>query len=188
MYLSVNVQRTMQRMTAGAKLLVLCKDRSTQWFSLKDLKKSNPGECAEYTKARKIDNKPAFRRWVSYTLKKKDRIIIMIKSRIKANLHKYGIEFPGDQAHTEKLDTKIGNRFWQDAHDKEMFNVSVTFYIFYSGEQAPVGWTKPSGHLIWDLKMDFTGKQDGRKMVIVLQIQSDQIMPEFLLKILFGLL
>ena len=82
----------------------------------------------------------------------------MVKSRLKAKSHKYRIEVPKDQAYVEQLDTENGNRLWQDAHDKEMFNFFVTFEILENKKQAPVGWTKTSGHLIWDLKMDFTRK------------------------------
>ena len=106
MYLSVNDRRTIQRTTAGVKLLVLCKDGSEQWFPLKYLKESNPVECAEYAKARKIDTKPAFRLWMPYTLKKKERIIALVKSRLKANLHKYGIEVPRNLAQVEQLDAE----------------------------------------------------------------------------------
>ena len=63
-------------------------------------------------------------------LKKKDIIITIIKPRLKANSHKYKIEVPRDQAHAEQFDTENGNREWQDAHDKEMFNISVAFQIF----------------------------------------------------------
>ena len=82
----------------------------------------------------------------------------MVKSRLKANLHKYIIEVPRDLAHAEQLDTENGNRLWQDAHNKEMHNVSVAFEILDNGIKVPVGWTKTPGHLIWDLKMDFTRK------------------------------
>ena len=47
MYLRVNSRQQMQKSTVGSKLLVLCKDGSEQWFPLKDLKESNPVECAE---------------------------------------------------------------------------------------------------------------------------------------------
>ena len=125
---------------------------------MKDLKESNPVECAKYAKVRKIDIKPAFRWWVPYTLKKKDIIIAIVKSRLKANLHKYGIEVSRDKAHTKQFDTGNGNRLWQDARDKEMFNFPVAFEILKNGKQAPAGWTKTSGHLIWDLKIVFTRK------------------------------
>ena len=39
-----------------------------------------------------------------------------------------------------------------------MHNVSVAFVIIPTGASVPVGWKKSYGHLIWDLKMDFTRK------------------------------
>ena len=39
-----------------------------------------------------------------------------------------------------------------------MHNVSVSFEIIPTGAPVPIGWKKPSGHLIWDVKMDFTRK------------------------------
>ena len=39
-----------------------------------------------------------------------------------------------------------------------MHNVSVAFEILPTGAPVPVGWKKSSGHLIRDLKMDFTRK------------------------------
>ena len=60
-YRFVNGRRTIGRSTVGVKLLCLQKDGSEQWFPLKDLKESNPIECAEYAKARRIDTEHAFR-------------------------------------------------------------------------------------------------------------------------------
>ena len=77
---------------------------------MKDLKESNLIECAEYAKARRIDTEPAFRWWVPYTIKKKERIITMVKSQLKENSHKYGIEVPRDLAQAEQLDAENRNR------------------------------------------------------------------------------
>ena len=56
---------------------------------------------------------------------------------------------------------------WRDALALEMFNVGVAFEILEEGQSATIGWKKASGHLIWDVKMDFTRKarwvQDGHK-------------------------
>ena len=41
---------------------------------------------------------------------------------------------------------------------KEMTNVSIAFDFLPCGEKAPPGWKKTTGHLVWDLKMDFTRK------------------------------
>ena len=39
-----------------------------------------------------------------------------------------------------------------------MHNVPVAFEILPTGAPVTVGWKKSSGHLIWDVKMDFTQK------------------------------
>ena len=56
------------------------------------------------------------------------------------------------------LDRKNGDTMWADAHVDEMKTVGVTFEVLPGGTKAPHGWTKSSGHLIWDVKMDFTYK------------------------------
>ena len=48
-----------------------------------------------------------------------------------------------------------------------MHNVGIAFEIPEGGENAPVGWRKVTGHLVFDVKMDFTWKArwvlDGHK-------------------------
>ena len=39
-----------------------------------------------------------------------------------------------------------------------MINVGVAFEILYKAKSAPVVWPKEIGHLIFDVKMDFTRK------------------------------
>lgn len=39
-----------------------------------------------------------------------------------------------------------------------MKNVGVAFDILEDHQNTPVGWFKTSGHLIWDVKTDFTRK------------------------------
>ena len=39
-----------------------------------------------------------------------------------------------------------------------MYNVSVAFEIILTGAPVPVGWKNSSGHIIWDVNMDFTRK------------------------------
>ena len=45
-----------------------------------------------------------------------------------------------------------------DALEKEMANVGIAFKILGTGVKAPAGWRKASGHLFFDVKMDFTRK------------------------------
>jgi hypothetical protein len=42
----------------------------------------------------------------------------------------------------------------------EMHNVGVAFEVLADGESAPQGWKRASGHIIWELKMDFTRMEE----------------------------
>lgn len=160
-------QRRMRKTTVGWDLLVKWKDGSEAWLALKDLKESNPVEVAEFAKARGIDGEPAFKWWVPYTLKKRDAIISAVKTRVRKTTHKYGIEIPASVEHAMRIDRENGNTMWQDAVSKEMRNVGIAFEILDEGQKAPIGWHAVTGHLIWDVKMDFTRKArwvlDGHK-------------------------
>ena len=82
-------------------------------------------------------------------------------------MYKYGVEIPRNVEHAFELDQKNKNDFWRKALEKEMTNVGIAFEIL-PDSRAPPGWSKQTGHLIWDLKMDFTRKArwvlDGHKM------------------------
>ena len=160
-------KRKLGQTTVGWKLLVTWKDGSETWIPLKDLKESNPVEVSEFARARGIDDEPAFTWWIPYTLRKRDIIISKIKERIRKTTHKYGIEIPRSVEHAKELDEKNNNSLWQEAIDKEMHNVGVAFQILEDDEHVPVGWKKATGHMIFDVKMDFTRKArwvlDGHK-------------------------
>ena len=132
------------------------------WIPLKELKESHPLEVAEFAVAHGVDQMPAFKWWVSHTLKKRDAIIASVRKRIAQTTHKYGIEIPTSWDHAVKIDTKNGNHLWRDALAKEMKNVGVAFDVLENHQSVPVGWTKASGHLIWDVKIDFTRKSSHR--------------------------
>ena len=91
-----------------------------------------------------------------YVLQKRDRIISAVKARIKEATHKYGIEVPMTLEDAKRINAKNNNNYWQAAIDKETKNVAVAFEILKQGESAPIGWSKSSGHIIFDVKMDFT--------------------------------
>ena len=125
---------------------------------MKDLKESHPVELADYARARNIDKKPAFAWWVPYTLRKRDVIISSMKARVRKVTHKYGIELPRDVGHALWLDQKNSNDFWAKSLEKEMTNVGIAFEILVDSETAPCGWAKQTGHIIFDVKMDFERK------------------------------
>ena len=160
-------RKRMRQTTAGWSLQVLYRDGTKQWVPLKDLKESNPVDLAEYAKARKIADQPAFAWWVPYTLRKRARIVSALKNRIRKMTHKYGVEIPHEIEHAYELDRKNGNTFWADAIKKEMTELGVAFEILDDDVKVPVGWSKQSGHLVFDVKMDFTRKArwvlDGHK-------------------------
>jgi hypothetical protein len=81
--------------------------------------------------------------------------------------HKYGIELPSSVKNAIKIDCKNGNTLWQDALAKEMGNLCIAFEIFGPNAKAPPGWHKASGHIVFEVNMDFTWKarwvKDGHK-------------------------
>ena len=122
---------------------------------------------AEFAISRGIDDEPAFTWWVKHTLRKRDAIVSALRMRMRQTKHKYGIEIPTSVEHAKDLDRKNGNDFWMKALAKEMFNIGVAFKIFEQGRKSPHGWHLVTGHLVWDVKMDFTRKArwvlDGHK-------------------------
>ena len=65
------------------------------------------------------------------------------------------------------LDKMNNNTLWGDVIQLEMANVKVTFEILDKWQPIPIGWKKSSGHLVFDVKIDFTRKpfwvKDGHK-------------------------
>ena len=72
--------------------------------------------------------------------------------------HKYRIDIPRDVEHVHEIDARNGNTMSRDTLKKEMYNVGVAFEILDEGAHAPHGWKQVTGHLVWDVKMDFTRK------------------------------
>ena len=159
--------RRLRQTTVGWSCKVKWRDGNTQWVPLRIMKESNPVDVAMYARERGVAKEPAFAWWVPHTIKKAARIVASINSRVAKRTHKYGIEIPTTVAHAIEIDRRNGNTFWQDAIRKEMYNVSVAFKILEDHEHVPVGWKRSSGHLVFDVKMDFTRKarwvKDGHK-------------------------
>ena len=161
-------QRRLRKTTQGWSFHVSWKDGTESWVKLAELKDSYPIELAEFAKARGIANEPAFAWWVPHTLRRRNAILSSVKARVRKKTHKYGIEVPTSVAHAKELDRINGNTLWIDALKLEMHNVGIAFEVLECGERAPEGWKRASGHIIWDLKMDFTRKArwvlDGHKL------------------------
>ena len=151
-------RQTQHKTTVGWPLQIKWKNGFRQWVKLKDLKESNPVDVAEYATSRGIQEEPAFTWWVPYNLRKRDVIVSAVSLRVRKCSHKYGIETPTSIAHAKRIDLKNGNNFWMDAITKDINNVGIAFTILDEGRKSPPGWTKASGHLVFDVKMDFTRK------------------------------
>lgn len=153
--------------TKGWKFKCLWKDGSYEWVHLSDLKESNPVDVAEYAQANQLLDEPAFTWWCPYTLRKKTAILNAVNSRVCRSNVKYGIRVPRTLKEARQLDRINGNNCWEAAYEKEMKNVGIAFRILEEGQPPPPGYTKSSGHLVFDVKMDFTRKarwvKDGHK-------------------------
>ena len=142
-------QKRLRKTTAGWKLLVKFKDGAEQWMSLKVLKETHPVQVAEFSVSRDIAEEPAFKYWVPFTLRKRDRIIAAVNTRVRKTTHKYDIEVPRSIEHAYQLDSINGNKFWRDAIDKEMGNVLVAFEVLDPDTNIPVGWSKSSAYSLF---------------------------------------
>jgi hypothetical protein len=118
-----NGRKVRKRTTKGWQLLVEWKEGGSDWIDLKDLKESYPVDVAEYAKANKISEEPAFAWWVNDVIRRRNRIIAKVKSRYWKTTHKFGIELPHSVEEAFAIDRKNGNNFWRDTIEKEMSKI-----------------------------------------------------------------
>eukprot|EP00980_Cylindrotheca_fusiformis_P025880 scaffold14789_cov72-Cylindrotheca_fusiformis.AAC.2 len=81
-------------------------------------------EVAEYAVANKIEEEPAFKWWVPYVLKKRNRILSKVKSKYWRTTHKFGIELPHSVEEAYEIDKRTGTLHWTKAIEKEMKKIS----------------------------------------------------------------
>jgi hypothetical protein len=151
-------RRHAKKTTDGFTFEVLYRDGTIEMVPLSKLKESNPIEVAEFAVSQNIQDEPAFDWWVPYTLRKRDRLIAAINARPKRVTHKYGCAIPATVEQAYAIDNKNGNSLWRDAITKEMENLKVAFDILPHGKKAPVGYTKSSGHLVFEVRMTLERK------------------------------
>ncbi|KAI2498321.1 Reverse transcriptase (RNA-dependent DNA polymerase) [Fragilaria crotonensis] len=161
-------RRVPKKTTKGWKILCQWKDGSTDWVDMRYVKDSNPIELAEYAVANRIQEEPAFKWWVSETLRMRNRIIGKVKSRYWKTSHKYGVRLPHSVQEALQIDKETGTDFWWNAIQKELKKVMVAFE--YDESVTPeqireglakgkyVGFQEIKCHMIFDVKMDLTRK------------------------------
>jgi hypothetical protein len=135
-------------------LCVECKDGTTSWERLADLKESNPVEVAEYAVVSSLLDAPAFGWWVPYVLKKSICIINAVTNRYHKRTHKFGTEVPKSWDECVRLDKENGNTFWQDVVRKEMNNVRISFKIMNGDESVPPTYQEIRCYMIFDVKIE----------------------------------
>jgi hypothetical protein len=153
-----NGRRRQKRTTAGWDLEVEWKDGSTSWLPLKTLKESNPIQVAEYAKGHGLDAEPAFEWWVPTVIRRQRRLIKGAMNRHQRVGYKFGIRLPRSVKDAEFLDQENGNTLWMDALRKEISAVMVAFEVQPEGIKDVAGYKRIPGHVVWDVKMDFTRK------------------------------
>ncbi len=94
------------------------------WVKLKDLKASNPVELAEYAVANWIAEEPAFKWWVSNTLRKQNQ---KVKKKYWQTTHKFGCKLPHLVEEAFEIDRQMVTNHWWRALNKEMAKVKVAW-------------------------------------------------------------
>ncbi|KAL7476932.1 hypothetical protein ACHAW6_002756, partial [Cyclotella cf. meneghiniana] len=133
------------------------KDGNTSWQKLSDLKESHPLQVADFALAVGIADVPAFNWWVSWVLKKRDRIISLVKcrsARYHKRTHKFGIELPKSVEEAYAIDKATVTTLWRDAIELGMKNVRVAFDVLLDGVAPPSDHQYMICHMIFDIKME----------------------------------
>ena len=147
-----NGSKVPKQTTRGWWLLVRLKDHTTEWYKLKDMKESNPLEVAQYAIDNKLEDEPAFKWWVPFTIRKRNRILKAMKKRYFRTHQKFGIELPKTVKRALEIDKETGTTFWRDAIKKEMNTVRIAFDILDEGANRPVGYNFIRCHIVFDVK------------------------------------
>jgi hypothetical protein len=164
---SANGSEKPKKTTRGWFLLVQWKDGSVSWEKLSDLKASNPVEVAEYAVANRLVEEPAFKWWVPYVMKRRNRIISKVKSRYWKTTHKFGIRLPKSVEEALEIDRTTNTDLWRKAINKEMSRVKVAWKTLDANTPHEVrdgkvpeltGFQEIGCHIVFDIKMDFTRK------------------------------
>ena len=139
--------------TQGWEINIEWKDGSTSWNKLKDAKEAYPVQVAEYAVENGISERPAFKWWTPFVLKKRDRIIARTKTSYWSKTHKYGIEIPKDYKDCVRIDEANDNTLWQDSVKKEMTTVRPAFETYEGDTRDLIGYQSIGCHLIFDVKL-----------------------------------
>ena len=114
-------------------------------------------QVADYAVDQNIDDQPAFAWLVPYTQQKCWAILSAVKARVQATTVKYEIKRPQTLQQALEYDQENNNTLWKDAIDLEM-NTILPAFDLPKNNKAPPGYAKSSGHIVFNINMDFTQK------------------------------
>ncbi len=153
--------------TRGWYIVVRWKDGFMSEERLVDLKDSNPVELAEYAVANRLVEEPAFKWWVPFTIRRRNRIISKVKKRYWRTTHKFGIKLPHSVDEALQIDAATGTDYWAKAIAKEMNKVKVAWKtkdgitpkdVRDGRVKDLVGYQEIGCHMVFDIKMTFERK------------------------------
>jgi hypothetical protein len=154
-------KKQVRKTTKGWHLCVECKDGTTRWECLVDLKESNPVELAEYAAAKSLIDAPAFVWLNPHVLKKRSRIIASVTKRYHKRTHKFRIEVPKSWDDCVRLHKENDNTLWQDAVRKEMKKVRIKFKIINGEASFPPTYEEIRCHMVFDVKWKISTARQG---------------------------
>ena len=104
-----------------------------------------------------LQGEPAFNRWVTHLIEKRERIILLVKkqsARYLKKTHKVGVRLPKSVDEDYKIDAQNGNVLWTNSISKEMTDIKVALKALEDGENVPTGYAYVFCHMIFDVKME----------------------------------
>ena len=116
--------------TKGWDMLIRWKDGLTTWLPLKDMKEIYPVQVSEYAVLTRIQEEPAFAWWVTHVLRKRNRIVVKVKSKYWIRTHKFGLKVPKFVTEAIAIDRENRDALWWNATCKETKNVRIDFEEF----------------------------------------------------------
>ena len=139
--------------TKGWELLIKWKDSSTIWVALKDIKELNPVQVAKFVVASNISMETTFAWWVPFVLKKRNWILVKVKSNYWLCTHKFGICIPKSVKEAKCINEANHNTLWWEAICKEMKNIHPAFEII-EGKEDDIcyGYQFMKCHMIFNVK------------------------------------
>ncbi len=150
---SANGVKRRKETTRGWEINVQWKDGSTTWHKLKDAKDSHPLDVAEHAVENRLSEKPSFKWWIPFILRKRDRMASKTKASYWTRTHKCGLEMPKNHADCVRIDQENGNTLWQDAARKEMKTVRPAFETCEGDVKDLIGYQSITCHFIFDVKL-----------------------------------